>query len=131
MRFTEAGPSIPNELLDSRDAGDVVFLCGAGVSIPSGLPDFFKLTTEVAQHLGVQSDSQPGRLIETERQNRLAGASAASVSFDRIFTMLVRAFGISQVEAEVVAVLSSGRRPRLGYHRALLDLARGPMVVKG
>jgi hypothetical protein len=79
--------------------------------------------------LGVQPESQPGRLIETERQNRLAGERAVlhdSVSFDRIFTLLVRAFGIGQVEAEVIAVLSSERRPRLGYHRALLDLARGP-----
>ena len=129
MRFTEAGPGIPNELLDSRDAGDVVFLCGAGISIPAGLPDFFKLTTDVARRLGVQPDSQPGRLIEAERQNRLAGGGAAqreSVSFDRIFTLLVRAFGIGQVEAEVVAVLSSGRRPKLDHHRALLDLARGP-----
>jgi hypothetical protein len=38
----------------------------------------------------------------------------------------VRAFGTGQVEAEVIAILSSGRRPRLSYHRALLDLARGP-----
>jgi hypothetical protein len=91
MRFTESGPSIPNELLDSRDAGDVVFLCGAGVSIPAGLPDFFKLTTEVARRLGVQPDSQPGRLIEAERRNRRVGENAASVSFDRIFTLLVRA----------------------------------------
>src|ERR1700737_3149809 len=110
MRFTEAGPGIPNELLDSRDAGDVVFLCGAGISIPAGLPDFFKLTTDVARRLGVQPDSHPRRLIEAECQNPLAGGGAAqreSVSFDRIFTLLVRAFGIGQVEAEVVAVLSS------------------------
>lgn len=103
-----------------------MFLCGAGVSIPAGLPDFFKLTTEVARRLGVQSNSQPGRLIEAERRNRRVGESAASVSFDRIFTLLVRAFGVGQVEAEVIAILSSARRPRLDYHRALLDLARGP-----
>jgi hypothetical protein len=129
MRFTEAGPSIPNELLDSRDAGDVVFLCGAGISIPAGLPDFFKLTTDVARALGVQPDSQAGRLIEAERQNRLANSINSpqeSVSFDRIFTLLVRTFGTSQVEVEVIRALSSGRRPRLSHHRALLDLARGP-----
>jgi hypothetical protein len=91
MRFTEAGPSIPNELLDSRDSGDVVFLCGAGISIPAGLPDFFKLTVDVSGRLGVQPDSQPGRLIEAERQNRVAGGAAShnSISFDRVFTMLV------------------------------------------
>lgn len=128
MRFTEHGPSVPNELLDSRDAGDVVFLCGAGISIPAGLPDFFKLTVGVANRLGVQPDSLPGRLIEAERQNRLGGGSAihGSVSFDRIFTLLVRAFGVGQVEAEVIAALSTKRRVVLDNHRALLDIARGP-----
>jgi hypothetical protein len=68
MRFTEIGPNVPNELLDSRDAGDVVFLCDAGISIPAGLPDFFKLTVDVADRLGVQPDSRWGRAIEAERQ---------------------------------------------------------------
>ena len=129
MRFTEEGPSIPNELLDSRDAGDVVFLCGAGISIPAGLPDFFKLTMDVARRLGVPPDSQAGGLIEAERQNRLSGGTKGPhdfVSFDRIFSLLVRTFGVNQVEGEVIGALSSGRRPQLGHHRALLDLARGP-----
>ncbi len=33
MRFTESGLSILNVLLDARDAGEVVFLCEAGISI--------------------------------------------------------------------------------------------------
>jgi len=129
MRFTLNGPSIPNDLLDARDAGEVVFLCGAGISIPAGLPDFFNLTVKVAHQLGVQSDSTAARLIETERQYRETGTIVQpheSISFDRIFTLLVREFGAVQVENEVAIALKIGRRPKLDNHRALLEIARGP-----
>jgi hypothetical protein len=129
MRFAEHGPGIPNHLLDARDAGDVVFLCGAGISIPAGLPDFSDLTADVAGRLGVQPDSEAARLIEIGRQGRAAGAATRTrepVSFDRILTLLVRMYGVAQVEAGVVAVLTARRRPVLDNHRALLDLARGP-----
>jgi hypothetical protein len=120
MRFTEFGPSIPNALLDARDAGKVVFLCGAGISIPAGLPDFFRLTCDVAGRLGCLPDSPAGNLIAHERSNR------EPVSFDRIFTLLIRQFGARLVEAEVAGALRVPRRPNLADHRALLDLARGP-----
>ena len=38
MQFIENGPSIPDELLNARDQGSVVFVCGAGVS--QARPDF-------------------------------------------------------------------------------------------
>jgi hypothetical protein len=128
MRFTPDGPSVPNDLLDARDAGEVIFLCGAGISIPAGLPSFFGLTVDVARRLGVQSGSNVGRLLGLEHQNsgESSGASLhASVSFDSIFTALTREFGLAQVEKEVVAALTVRRRPKLDYHRAILDLARG------
>ena len=41
MRFFANGPSIPDELLVSRDEGDVIFFCGAGVSqAKAGLRNF-------------------------------------------------------------------------------------------
>jgi SIR2-like domain len=129
MRFTQHGPSIPNDLLDARDAGEVVFLCGAGISIPAGLPDFFNLTIEVAHRLGVEPESTIGQMIETERKNRTTGSAAyphQSIPFDRIFTLLVREFGVAQVESRVVAALTPSRRPKLEGHRSLLDIARGP-----
>lgn len=129
MRFTEFGPSIPNALLDARDAGEVVFLCGAGISIPAGLPDFFRLTGDVAGRLGCLPDSPAGKLIVHERRNRKTDDALdirEPVSFDRIFTLLVRQFGARQVEAEVAGALRVPRRPNLAHHRALLDLARGP-----
>jgi len=136
MRFTEFGPSIPNALLDARDAGEVVFLCGAGISIPAGLPDFFRLTSEVARRLGCSPESRAGKLIALEEDNRKADEQNRKngvvtelrepISFDRILTLLVRDYGASQVENEVAQALRTPRRPNLDHHRALLDLARGP-----
>jgi hypothetical protein len=40
MRFAAQGPDIPADLLEARDRGEVVFFCGAGVSMPAGLPSF-------------------------------------------------------------------------------------------
>lgn len=129
MRFAEFGPSVPNVLLDARDTGEVVFLCGAGISIPAGLPDFFSLTCDVADRLGCLPDSSAGRMIALEQRRRKADGAHEihePVSFDRVFTLLVRQFGASQVEAEVSEALRISRRPNLNHHRALLDLARGP-----
>lgn len=40
MQFIKNGPDIPNELLQAHEEGSVVFFCGAGISIPAGLPGF-------------------------------------------------------------------------------------------
>lgn len=53
MRFAAKGPDIPPELLEARDRGEVVFLCGAGVSMPAGLPSFRDLARNVVADLGV------------------------------------------------------------------------------
>lgn len=49
MRFFHDGPKIPNLLLERRDQGRVVFLCGAGVSIKAGMPTFVELTDYVVE----------------------------------------------------------------------------------
>lgn len=51
MRFLPNGPNIPDRLLEQSDEGRVVFLCGAGVSLPSGLPSFVALTKYVIYKL--------------------------------------------------------------------------------
>lgn len=53
MRFLANSPSIPDDLLIARNAGDVIFFCGAGVSRHrAGLPDFLKLGDDVIDLLG-------------------------------------------------------------------------------
>ncbi len=58
MRFFQNGPSIPDDLLNARDKGRVVFFCGAGVSrARAELSDFFELAEAVIRRLGVPADS--------------------------------------------------------------------------
>jgi hypothetical protein len=53
MRFVPDGPDIPNMLLSNWRDGNVLFLAGAGVSMPApaNLPSFRKLVLEVYKHL--------------------------------------------------------------------------------
>ena len=44
-------PAIPERLLLAHARGEVLFICGAGVSMPANLPDFRRLVIEVYEHL--------------------------------------------------------------------------------
>ncbi len=97
--------------------------------MPSGLPNFFQLTCDVAQALRCHPTSEAGKLIALERRAREANPADElhdPISFDRIFRLLMRDFGAPQVEAKVAEALRFPKRPNLVHHRALLDLARGP-----
>jgi hypothetical protein len=52
MRFVPDGPDIPNQLIRDWRAGKVLFLAGAGVSVPSGLPQFEELALPVYDTIG-------------------------------------------------------------------------------
>jgi len=49
LQFIEGGPKLPFELITSQEEGQVVFLCGAGVSMgpPVWFPDFRKLVDNI------------------------------------------------------------------------------------
>jgi len=51
MRFVPDGPVIPNPLIRKWRDGKVLFLAGAGVSKPAGLPLFRGLALDIYQHL--------------------------------------------------------------------------------
>ena len=53
IRFSKEGPEFPSQLVDALLSGDVVFLCGAGVSAPQ-LPDFGGLVAKCFLDLNVQ-----------------------------------------------------------------------------
>ena len=124
MRFTANGPSIPDELLVARDAGDVILFCGAGVSQQeAGLPSFAGLGREVIRLLGAAKDSRARFLLEKALDLAPMPGVGGLVATDRVFGLLEREFEVSDVRAAV----SEAIRPRpdagLGAHRALLDLA--------
>lgn len=116
MRFHADGPSIPDVLLERCDAGRVVFLCGAGVSQPSGMPSFVGLTQRVIEFFDPPADSE----IMAAFRPWLEDQSAANVPLDQIFNLLHQEYGKDEVNALVTerlsvapAVEEAGREHRL------------------
>lgn len=103
MRFHSNGPSIPDILLERCDAGRVVFLCGAGVSLPSGMPTFVGLTRHVIEFFDPPADSE----IMAAFRPWLDGQSAANVPLDQIFNLLHLEYGKDEVNALVTERLSA------------------------
>jgi hypothetical protein len=56
LRYFEDGPTFPDELLEQLVAGEVVFLCGAGVSLPQ-LPGFKELVEKTFDRLDLEMDA--------------------------------------------------------------------------
>jgi hypothetical protein len=104
MRFIAGGPSVPDELLHERDRGNVVFFCGAGVSMPAGLPNFTDLTHRLMQALGTPPDAPSLRLFET----------SGDVSLDQVFNRLNEEYSREEVERWVSRILAT---PTEGQHR--------------
>lgn len=108
MRFYPGGPSIPDILLERCDAGRVVFLCGAGVSSPSGMPTFLGLTQYVIDFFDPPADSE----IIAAFKPWLDDQSAANVPLDQIFNLLHLEYGKNEVNALVTERLSAPLDPK-------------------
>lgn len=131
MRFCENGPNIPDELLDSRDKGDVVFLCGAGVSAPAGMPDFLKLTKKVFDDLYVAPDSQLRSLLRFAEDDCFP--EEARPSFDLIFNLLQQTYQPIDIDRCVARHLEIKGNPCVSTHKTVLRLSKGsdgsPQIV--
>lgn len=112
MRFTATGPNIPNELIDAQKRGELLFFCGAGVSVPAGLPSFEKLTKNVADKLHALDDK------EGEISNLLFNKQ-----FDRTFSALKRTYGDEIVDSILLNELKIPKSPILNNHKNLLKLS--------
>ena len=119
MRFIENGPNIPDELLEARDKGEVVFICGAGVSIPAGLPNFANLAKGVMTDLGV-SKGHPALLALEKSLNSNSLDYAPPI--DQIFNVLKKEFH-GQVQHHVSKRLRVPKNAILKYHETILDLS--------
>jgi hypothetical protein len=103
MRFRADGPSIPVELLEQRDRGNVVFFWGAGVSKPAGLPSFPELGKRVMKALGTDTRSKSRVLLEQ---------SDSAQNLDRVFNLLHQEYRRDEVDEAVNRVL---RTPLEGF----------------
>ena len=93
MRFIADGPELPDELLTARDAGDVLFFCGAGVSqAEAHLPNFPSLAGRVLSSLGSALDSPARRLFLASLNFEKATGLTGVVATDRIFGLLEQEF---------------------------------------
>lgn len=105
MKFHPDGPSIPDILLERCDAGRVVFLCGAGVSLPSGMPTFVGLTRHVIEFYDPPADSEIMAAFQPWLDDQ--SPAAANVPLDQIFNLLQLEYGKDEVNTLVTERLSA------------------------
>jgi NAD-dependent SIR2 family protein deacetylase len=129
MRFFADGPDIPDDLLNARDEGRVVFFCGSGVSrATAGLPDFLGLAEKVIERLGSSASSPANKVLSAIKQSQ--PGLEASISADRIFGLLEREFLTKDIQAAVAGILKPQQDIDLSPHKILLNLATNNGVVK-
>lgn len=117
MRFNPNGPVIPDGLLERCDAGRVVFLCGAGVSFPSGMPNFVGLTQHVIKFFDPPEDSE----IVKAFQPWLENSGGINMPLDQIFNLLHQEYGKDEVNALVTQRLAAPNEAAdIGYQHNLI-----------
>lgn len=132
--------AIPERLLLAHARGEVLFICGAGISSPAGLPDFRQLMLDVYARLdgvvhsvlanlpaGACNQWQANCAGLTERQTAEVKRFIAG-DYDVVLGMVERRLddrtrGDSQVRRAVAARLRSGAKDPAPIHRALIRLA--------
>ena len=65
-RLIPDGPDIPGELIQKQEAGEMVFFCGAGISVPTGLPGFRELIQRLYASLNISPTSSEKKVIGRE-----------------------------------------------------------------
>ena len=117
MQFIRNGPQVPERLLQAHEDGRVVFFCGAGISVPAGLPDFQGLVRKLYRNLSVTPDS-------------VQKAAICAGQFDTAIGLLEQGVfgGREKVRREIASILSPGSRPPAATetHRSLLKLGKVP-----
>jgi SIR2-like domain len=147
MRFVPDGPDIPNDLIRKWREGKVLFLAGAGVSVPSQLPLFEGLALSVYEVLNdsLFSTLKDARaIVHPEARKQFLEAAELSPDrqveaglfldkqFDRFFSALEKRFDpdikgrtkTRYVRNAVEQVLSG--RAHSNTHRDMLRLSLAP-----
>lgn len=107
MRFFKDGPSIPDYLLERRDQGRVVFLCGAGVSKNAGMPTFYELTKGVVDFFDPPKNSAIESEFRPWVEDSESGKNRPKTPLDQIFHLLYQEYGRDEVNSLVAERLWS------------------------
>lgn len=111
LSFSEDGPDFPGDFVDSLLAGDVIFLCGTGVSAPQ-MPNFRQLVEDTYSKIGVD-------MTDSERHSFCQGR------FEEVLGSLSRRLSDpDRVTATVSNLLAVPDDPELDQHRTILRLSR-------
>ena len=111
LRISENGPEFPGDLVDSVLAGEVVFLCGAGISAPQ-IPDFKRLVERTYEILAIERTESEQGAFDQRR-------------FEEVLGSLSRRLSDSDAMIRTVAgLLTVPEHPILDQHRTILRLSR-------
>lgn len=124
MQFITNGPEIPTELLHAQERGEVVFVCGAGISRTVNLPSFYELTKNIYEALHENWEQYPA---EAEGMNK------AHLTLDRtLFALQMRLAShdprqAAEVRRQIIAAVQKSLEPppaHLVHHMNILRLSR-------
>jgi hypothetical protein len=138
-------PSIPERLLLAHARGEVLFIAGAGVSMPANLPDFRKLVLEVYERLDravhativtyKDGDPEPSSLHTLSYQQAAEVKRFILRDYDVVLGMLERRMdrqpgSTSKVRKTIAELLRIGGNKPAPIHQALMRLAdRGGVIT--
>ena len=111
LRFSNDGPEFPSEFVDSLLAGEVVFLCGTGVSAPQ-MPDFRRLVERTFEALRVEKTASEQIAFKIEHFEEVLGS---------LSRRLVDPDAVTRTVSELLAV---PEHPCIDQHRTILRLSR-------
>ena len=111
LRFSNDGPEFPNEFIDSLLAGEVVFLCGTGVSAQQ-MPDFRRLVERTYEALGVERTVSEQSAFDECHFEEVLGSLSRRLSDP---------FAVQRTVSELLAVPD---HPNLNQHRTIVRLSR-------
>lgn len=97
--------------MNRRDDGNVVFFCGAGISVSTGLPDFSELVSELYNRIGQQP---------TALERYLLGRG----QLDKVLGLLEERLIPGRLRQEVVVRLSEPPTGLMDMHEAIITLSR-------
>jgi NAD-dependent SIR2 family protein deacetylase len=128
VKYLPDGPDIPEDLISAQEKGQVLFICGAGVSAMVGLPLFKGLVDRVYTQLGEDWNLHPAERAGMEDDGQLRG------QYDRVLRCLERRLAASnlgrtrgmheRIRVAVRNALIPVEPVDLSNHMALLALSR-------
>ncbi|MCX8999914.1 SIR2 family protein [Rhizobiaceae bacterium BDR2-2] len=111
LRFSNEGPAFPEKLVNALLTGDVVFLCGAGVSAPQ-LPGFGGLVRQCFERLRLEMNASESQSFDAYRYEEVLGSLSRRIVNPTEFTQTI------------TELLRPPAEPDLGNHRTILRLSR-------